>query len=87
MYYTSQCPFNAKYVPVLEQTAEEKRICQRKMIRRCLDRDRISINIWKGEIERDIQSALYVCVRINDSYIIYKNAESAKNYNNAIDLI
>ena len=21
MYYTSQCPFNAKYVPILEQTA------------------------------------------------------------------
>lgn len=23
LYYTSQCPFNAKYVPVIEQTAEE----------------------------------------------------------------
>lgn len=23
LYYTSQCPFNAKYVPVLEQTARE----------------------------------------------------------------
>ena len=23
LYYTSQCPFNAKYVPVLEQTAGE----------------------------------------------------------------
>ncbi len=26
LYYTSQCPFNAKYVPVLEQTAEENAI-------------------------------------------------------------
>ena len=26
LYYTSQCPFNAKYVPVLEQTAEENGI-------------------------------------------------------------
>ena len=26
LYYTSQCPFNAKYVPVLEKTAEEKGI-------------------------------------------------------------
>ena len=26
LYYTSQCPFNAKYVPVLEQTAKEKNI-------------------------------------------------------------
>ena len=26
LYYTSQCPFNAKYVPILEQTAEEKDI-------------------------------------------------------------
>ena len=26
LYYTSQCPFNAKYVPVLEQTAREKDI-------------------------------------------------------------
>jgi len=26
LYYTSQCPFNAKYVPVLEQTAEENNI-------------------------------------------------------------
>ena len=26
MYYTSQCPFNAKYVPVLEQTAKENGI-------------------------------------------------------------
>ena len=26
LYYTSQCPFNAKYVPVLEQTAEENDI-------------------------------------------------------------
>ncbi len=24
LYYTSQCPFNAKYVPVLEQTAREQ---------------------------------------------------------------
>ncbi|MCH5183523.1 MAG: YoaP domain-containing protein [Oscillospiraceae bacterium] len=23
LYYTSQCPFNAKYVPIVEQTAEE----------------------------------------------------------------
>lgn len=23
LYYTSQCPFNAKYVPILEQTAQE----------------------------------------------------------------
>ena len=23
LYYTSQCPFNAKYVPVIEQIAEE----------------------------------------------------------------
>ena len=26
LYYTSQCPFNAKYVPVLEQTAEKNNI-------------------------------------------------------------
>ncbi|MBR1643111.1 MAG: YoaP domain-containing protein [Butyrivibrio sp.] len=26
LYYTSQCPFNAKYVPVLEQTAKENNI-------------------------------------------------------------
>ncbi|MBR4588306.1 MAG: YoaP domain-containing protein, partial [Lachnospiraceae bacterium] len=26
LYYTSQCPFNAKYVPILEQTAEENDI-------------------------------------------------------------
>ena len=26
MYDTSQCPFNAKYVPVLEQTAKENAI-------------------------------------------------------------
>ena len=26
LYYTSQCPFNAKYVPILEQTAEENGI-------------------------------------------------------------
>ena len=26
LYYTSQCPFNAKYVPVLEQTANENDI-------------------------------------------------------------
>ena len=26
LYYTSQCPFNAKYVPVLEQTAKENSI-------------------------------------------------------------
>ena len=26
LYYTSQCPFNAKYVPLLEQTAKEKNI-------------------------------------------------------------
>ena len=26
LFYTSQCPFNAKYVPVLEQTAEENGI-------------------------------------------------------------
>ena len=24
LYYTSQCPFNAKYVPILEQTARER---------------------------------------------------------------
>ena len=23
LYYTSQCPFNAKYVPIVEQTAKE----------------------------------------------------------------
>jgi thiol-disulfide isomerase/thioredoxin len=23
LYYTNQCPFNAKYVPILEKTAEE----------------------------------------------------------------
>ena len=26
LYYTSQCPFNAKYVPIIEQTAEEHSI-------------------------------------------------------------
>ena len=26
MYYTSQCPFNAKYVPILEKTAKENDI-------------------------------------------------------------
>lgn len=26
LYYTSQCPFNAKYVPVLEKTARENNI-------------------------------------------------------------
>jgi thiol-disulfide isomerase/thioredoxin len=26
LYYTSQCPFNAKYIPVLEQTARENDI-------------------------------------------------------------
>ena len=26
LYYTSQCPFNAKYVPVLEQRAKENDI-------------------------------------------------------------
>ena len=26
LYYTSQCPFNAKYVPILEQTAKENAI-------------------------------------------------------------
>lgn len=26
LYYTSQCPFNAKYVPILEETAREKAI-------------------------------------------------------------
>ena len=26
LYYTSQCPFNAKYVPVLEQTAKDNNI-------------------------------------------------------------
>ena len=26
LYYTSQCPFNAKYVPILEQTAKENDI-------------------------------------------------------------
>ena len=26
LYYTSQCPFNAKYVPVLEETAERNGI-------------------------------------------------------------
>lgn len=26
LYYTSQCPFNARYVPVLEQTAKENNI-------------------------------------------------------------
>ena len=29
LYYTSQCPFNAKYVPVLEQTAAENDIAFR----------------------------------------------------------
>ena len=26
LYYTSQCPFNAKYVPILEKTAKENDI-------------------------------------------------------------
>ena len=26
LYYTSQCPFNAKYVPIIEQTAKENGI-------------------------------------------------------------
>ena len=26
MYYTNQCPFNAKYVPVLEKIAKERNI-------------------------------------------------------------
>ena len=26
LYYTSQCPFNAKYVPVIESIAKEKSI-------------------------------------------------------------
>ena len=26
LYYTSQCPFNAKYVPILERTAQENDI-------------------------------------------------------------
>ena len=26
LYYTSQCPFNAKYVPVLEEVAKEKKV-------------------------------------------------------------
>lgn len=26
LYYTNQCPFNAKYVPVLEETAEKNGI-------------------------------------------------------------
>ena len=26
LYYTSQCPFNAKYVPVIEEIAKEKAI-------------------------------------------------------------
>ena len=26
LYYTSQCPFNAKYIPVLEKTAEENNV-------------------------------------------------------------
>ena len=26
LYYTSQCPFNAKYVPIVEQTAKEHNI-------------------------------------------------------------
>jgi thiol-disulfide isomerase/thioredoxin len=26
LYYTSQCPFNAKYVPIVEQTAKENGI-------------------------------------------------------------
>ena len=26
LYYTYQCPFNAKYVPVLEELAKEKNI-------------------------------------------------------------
>ena len=26
LYYTSQCPFNAKYVPIVEQTAKERGI-------------------------------------------------------------
>ena len=26
LYYTSQCPFNAKYVPIVEQTARDQGI-------------------------------------------------------------
>ena len=26
LYYTNQCPFNAKYVPIVEQTARENNI-------------------------------------------------------------
>ena len=26
LYYTSQCPFNAKYVPILEKTAKENNV-------------------------------------------------------------
>ena len=26
LYYTDQCPFNAKYVPIVEQTAKEHNI-------------------------------------------------------------
>ena len=26
LYYTDQCPFNAKYVPVVEQTARERNV-------------------------------------------------------------
>jgi thiol-disulfide isomerase/thioredoxin len=29
LYYTNQCPFNAKYVPILEQTAKENGIAFR----------------------------------------------------------
>lgn len=27
LYYTSQCPFNAKYIPTLEETAREGGEC------------------------------------------------------------
>ena len=27
LYYTSQCPFNAKYVPILEKVAREENVC------------------------------------------------------------
>ena len=26
LYYTSQCPFNAKYVPILEETAKAQKV-------------------------------------------------------------
>ena len=31
LYYTSQCPFNAKYVPILEKTAEDRILTKRDM--------------------------------------------------------